>query len=116
MKYININPLSHLYSELIKEGIQQGYTVVTTQRPLNGLKSWEDESIGYGRWFAYGSLEQYKENWEFLDARIVKLITNEDIESIIKEECIKEGIDIQEVLEDCTISELAEQFNLCYID
>jgi hypothetical protein len=93
MKYININPLSHLYSELIKEGIQQGYTVVTTQRPLNGLKS-----------------------WEFLDARIVKLITNEDIESIIKEECIKEGIDIQEVLEDCTISELAEQFNLCYID
>lgn len=116
MNYININPLHRLYSELIQEGINKGYTVVTSQRPLNGLKSWEDDSIGYGRWFAYGTLEQFRTNWEFLDARIVKIITNEEVESIIKLECEKEGLTLDEVLQDNTISELAETFNLCYID
>lgn len=114
MKYININPLHPLYSELIQEGMNKGYTVVTSQRPLNGLKSWEDETIGYGRWYAYGSLEQYREVWEYLDAKIIKLITNEDVENIIKIECQKEGITLEELLEDSTMQELAETFNLYY--
>jgi hypothetical protein len=115
MEYININPLHPLFSELIQEGFKQGYTVVTSQRPLNGLKSWEDDSIGYGRHFAYGSLEQFKTNWEFLDARIIKIVTNEDVENIIKAECEKEGITLEELLEDSTMTEIAANFNLCYV-
>jgi hypothetical protein len=116
MKYININPKHSLFTPEIKEGFVQGYTVVTAQRPLNGLKTWEDDSIGYGRYYAYGSLEQFENVWKFLDAAIIKITTNEDIENIIKAECFKEGIDLDELLQNNTLSELAESFELCYID
>jgi hypothetical protein len=116
MKYININPLHPTYNETITEGIKQGYTVVCAQRPLNGLKIWEYETIGNGRYYAYGSLEQFENVWEFLDAAIINITTNEDIEKIIISECEKEGLDLNEILNDCSISELAESFDLCYID
>jgi len=116
MKTVNINPKHKFYNELITEGIKQGYTVVCSQRPLNGLKTWEYETIGNGRWYAYGSIEQFKSVWEYLDAAIINITTNEDIEKIIQSECEKEGIILKEILNDCTYSELAESFNLCYID
>jgi 20S proteasome alpha/beta subunit len=116
MNYININPLHPFYSELITEGINKGYTVVCSQRPLNGLKTWEYETIGNGRYYAYGSLKQFENVWSYLDAKIIKLITNKDIENIIKIECEKEGIELEELLIDNTIAELAETFQLCYID
>jgi hypothetical protein len=116
MNYININPLHPFYNELITEGINQGYTVVCSQRPLNGLKTWEHETIGNGRYYAYGSLQQFEKVWEFLDAKIINITTNEDIKNIIKLECEKEGIELSELLEDNTLSELAETFQLCYID
>jgi 20S proteasome alpha/beta subunit len=116
MNYININPLHPFYSELITEGINKGYTVVCSQRPLNGLKTWEYETIGNGRYYAYGSLKQFENVWSYLDAKIIKLTTNEDIERIISDYCNEEGIDINEILMDNTLSELAENFDLCYID
>jgi hypothetical protein len=116
MKYININHKHSLFTPEIQEGFTLGYAVVTAQRPLNGLKTWTNESIGYGMFYAYGSLEQFESAWEFLDAAIINPITNEDIENIIKAECIKEGIELDELLKENTISELAEQFELCYID
>lgn len=116
MKYININPKHPLYSNLIQEGFQLGYTVVTAQRPLNGLKTWEDDSIGYGRYYAYGTIDQFKGVWEFLDAAIINQTTNDYIVKIINDYCNEEGINLNELLEDNTISELAESFELCYID
>lgn len=116
MKTININPLHELFTPELKEGFENGYTVVTSQRPLNGLKTWENDSIGYGRYYAYGSLQQFESVWNFLDAAIVKIITNEDIEKIISNYCNEEGIELTEVLMDSTMSELAESFDLCYID
>jgi hypothetical protein len=116
MKQLNINPLHPLYNELITEGINQGYTVVCSQRPLNGLKTWEYETIRHGRWYSYGSIEQYKDIWEYLDAAIINITTNEDIEKIVKMECEKEGIELNEILNDFTMSELAEQFNLYYAE
>jgi hypothetical protein len=92
------------------------YTVVCSQRPLNGIKTWEHETIGNGRYYAYGNMEQYENVWNYLDAAIINLTTNKDIESIIKNECIKEGIDIDELLQENTMSELAGQFELCYIN
>lgn len=116
MKYININPLHPFYNDLITEGIQQGYTVVCSQRPLNGLKTWEHETIGNGRYYAYGSLQQFENVWNFLDAAIINLTTNEDIINLIKLECVKEGLELDELLNDCSMSDLAESFDLCYID
>jgi hypothetical protein len=116
MKTININPLHPNYSPEIQEGLTQGYIVVTAQRPLNGLKTWENESIGYGMFYAYGTLEQFESVWKFLDAAIVNPVTNEDIENIIKLECEKEGISFEELLQDNSISELAESFNLYYAE
>jgi hypothetical protein len=116
MKHININPLHPLYNELITEGIKQGFTVVCTQRPLPGIKTWEADTIGYGRWFAYGNIDQFKDTWEWLDARIINITTNEDIEQIVKMECEKEGIELNEILNDCTMKELAETFELYYAE
>jgi hypothetical protein len=116
MNTININPLHPAYTELVQEAISQGYTIACAQRPLNGLKTWESSSIGNGNYYAYGNLNQFKSVWEFLDATIITIQTNEDIENIIKAEIIKEGLQLDEILKDNTFSELAESFELCYID
>lgn len=116
MNYININPLHPLFTPDMQEGFTQGYTVVTAQRPLNGLKTWENDSIGYGRYFAYGTIDQFENVWKFLDAAVINITTNEDIENIIKLECTKEGIDLDELLQENTMSELAESFNLYYAE
>lgn len=116
MKTIYINPLHSLFTDQLEEAFSHNKTVVCSQRPLNGDIRFEYENIGYGRYFAVGDIKQYKDNWLFLDAAIVELRNNEQVLSLINEEAEEEGITLDELLQDGTLSEIAESLGYCYID
>lgn len=116
MRTIYINPLHSLFTDQLKEAFSHNKTVVCSQRPLNGDIKFKYENIGYGRYFAAGDKQQYINNWLFLDAAIVELRTNEDVLNLINEEAQQEGITLDELLQDGTISEVAESLGYMYIE
>lgn len=116
MKTIYINPLHSLFTDQLKEAFSLNKTVVCSQRPLNGDIKFEYDNIGYGRYFAVGDINQYKDNWLYLDAAIVEIRTNKQVLNLINEEVQEEGITLEELLNDCTMAELAESLGYCYIE
>ncbi|AZV43696.1 hypothetical protein BAOM_3087 [Peribacillus asahii] len=116
MNTVTINPLSDSFNTHMMEAYSKGYTVVCAQRPLNGLQTWQGNSLGNGIYFAYGNMSDYAKGWEFLDASIVTIQTNEDIIKLITNMCIEEGTTIEEVLQDSTMKEIAESLELNYIN
>ena len=115
MKTIYINENSPLYTSHMKELHSQGYTIVCSQRSINGLESFTSESIGNGIYYNYGLLgEYYTETWELLDASIIETYTNEYVLNQINQECKENDVTLSEVLEDCTLSELADSLGYQY--
>jgi hypothetical protein len=116
MKTIYINPKHSLFIDQLAEAFTHNKTVVCSQRPLNGDITFEYDSIGYGRYFAVGDINQYINNWSFLDTALIQLRTNEDVIELIKKEVYQEGLQLQELLEEVAIGDIAESLGYMYID
>lgn len=116
MKTIYINPLHPLFTEQLQEAFTHNQTVVCSHRPLNGDFTFQYDNIGYGRYYAVGNMDQYNSNWLYLDADIIQLRTNEDVIQLVTKEIEEEGIQLDELLTDCTISEIADSLGYMYID
>ena len=115
MKTISINNQSELYTEQMKEIHSQGYTLVCSQRPINGLNAFESNSLGNGVYFNYGLLEDYKDHCLYHDCTIVTTYTNEYVMDQILNECKENDVTLSEVLDYSTIEEIAESLELQYV-
>lgn len=60
---------------------------VCAQRPLVGLHTWTDDSIGNGVYYACGDIGEYGTVWERLDATIVEYIDNDTIRQLLDVWC-----------------------------
>lgn len=116
METIYINPLHPLYNNELKEAFENNVTVVCSHRPINGLISFEYENIGYGCYFAVGDINKYGKHWEDYDCKIVQIRDNKDVKRLIMNELDNEGIEIEEILKEYTIAEIAEELGYMYIE
>lgn len=96
-----------------------GKTLVTCQRPVPSEERVDVSfSIGYGRFYGVGELDEWKDIWEELDACIVKVVNNREIEERIEKEVMKDlGLSMAQAMEehDVTVEEIAEMYHLPYI-
>ena len=115
MKTISINIQSDLYTEQMKAAHSKGYTLVCSQRPINGLNAFQSNSIGNGVYFNYGLLNDYKEHWLYHDCTIVTTYNNEYVMNQILSECKENEVTLSEVLEYSTIEEIADSLELQYV-
>lgn len=117
MKTILLHEATKAY-EILKPYLRKGKTLVTCQRPVPSEERVDVSfSIGYGRFYGVGDLEEWKDVWEELDARKVEVVSNVDIEKRIEKEVLKElGIPMTQAMKehDVTIEEMAEMYHLPY--
>jgi hypothetical protein len=104
----------------ILDAIRAGLTVWNAPRPLYGSELFGMDWSGpfrHGRFYsAVDPADPYAEIWERknveLDAYPVGLITNEEIERRLRAHAEEAGYNIEEVLEDYTIAQMARDAGL----
>jgi len=60
----------------------EDFTVVNAPRPLPGEIEWQGEFL-HGIFYAAGDFEKFGEQWESLDAHIVRLVNDEDVKALV---------------------------------
>ncbi|WP_226035645.1 hypothetical protein [Aquibacillus saliphilus] len=116
MESILINPLSSHYNNNIKEGMNNGYTVVCSQRPFPCVKEWTQQSLSNGIYYGYGNKDHYSKIWNDLACKQIKLIINEEIEAIVKLECEENNADYHTIINQYGITSIASDLGYMYIE
>ena len=115
LPYLYLNTRNEHYSHL-KGYMEDNIVVVTSHRELPSIKKVDyPKNSGYGCLYAYGTLEEFGEQWSKLDVKLIRPITNDEIIKVLEQKAkIVEGLTLEEVLleVDGDISQLVEAFEL----
>jgi hypothetical protein len=116
MRRILVNEADHPFGDRAAEIEARGWRVVNAPRPLPGNLQWQGD-FRAGIFYAAGDVDECGAEWEALDAALIDLVTDEQIETMLRANLAEADLDMtfeEAVQMYGTLVDLAAMYNLPY--